>query len=103
MVNDVDMGLRKCSTWNGFRHKVFAMRQKDDSNRLEKTEVSLNIRQQDSSGSEMMNRFNTGLRQVLKTSKAELNRLLAEEKASKAGRTKSGSKHSTDVAHSPRT
>jgi hypothetical protein len=39
-----------------------------------------------------MTRFNDALRQILQVPKAELNRLLAEEKASKKGKTKPGPK-----------
>jgi hypothetical protein len=39
-----------------------------------------------------MNRFNAGLRQVLSVPKAELNRLLAEERQAKAGKLKPGPK-----------
>ena len=39
-----------------------------------------------------MDRFNDGLRQVLSVSKTDLNRMLAEEKASKEGSVKPGPK-----------
>jgi hypothetical protein len=39
-----------------------------------------------------MNRFRDGLRQVLSVSKADLNRLLADDKAAKAGKLKPGPK-----------
>ena len=42
-----------------------------------------------------MNRFNAALRQVLSVSKPDLNRLLADEKASKAGKVKPGPKSKT--------
>jgi hypothetical protein len=39
-----------------------------------------------------MSRFNNVLRQIVQIPKTELNRLLAEEKASKTGKTKPGPK-----------
>lgn len=45
-----------------------------------------------------MDRFNTALRQILQVPKVELNRMLAEEKASKAGKTKPGPKPKTSVS-----
>ncbi len=39
-----------------------------------------------------MDRFNEGLRRVLSVSKTDLKRILAEEKASKAGKVKPGPK-----------
>jgi len=39
-----------------------------------------------------MDRFNSALRQILQVPKSELNRMLAEEKKSKLGKTKTGPK-----------
>lgn len=43
-----------------------------------------------SENSAEMNRFNAALRQVLSVSKADLNKMLAEEKASKNGKLRPG-------------
>ena len=45
-----------------------------------------------------MDRFREGLRQVLSVSKTDLNRLLAEEKASKEGKLKPGPKPKSSVS-----
>jgi hypothetical protein len=45
-----------------------------------------------------MDRFNAALRHVLKVSKNDLNRLLAEEKASKVGKVKPGPKSKSSVS-----
>jgi hypothetical protein len=45
-----------------------------------------------------MDRFNTALRQVLRVSKSDLNRLLAEDKADKAGKVKPGPKPKSSVS-----
>jgi hypothetical protein len=78
------------------------MREIDIGSRREKKEISLNFREEDSSGSEMIDRFNDGLRQVVGTSKSELNRLLAEDWASRAGRETPGLKPRVKDAQSPR-
>jgi hypothetical protein len=46
----------------------------------------------ENSTSPEMDRFNNALRQILQVPKPELSRLLAEEKAANAGKTKPGPK-----------
>jgi hypothetical protein len=51
----------------------------------------------ENSSSPEMDRFRDGLRQVLSVSKADLNRMLAEEKAAKVGKVKPGPKPKTSA------
>lgn len=49
-----------------------------------------------------MERFNNALRQILQVPKTEVNRLLAEDKAAKAGKTKPGPKPRASLSVSGR-